>query len=148
MRLLLDTNVLIDFYAQRQPFCQAAKRLLVMRAFGDAELWASAKSFTDIFYVLRKHASSREVQEAFEESLQWLQLCSVDGNDIASAARMRWEDFEDCLVYLCAQKVKADYLVTRDKTGFANAKVPVLTPEELLQKVEKEEGLTYDEVEL
>lgn len=148
MRLFLDTNVLIDFYAQREPFCQAAKKLLIMKAFGDAELWASAKSFTDIFYVLRKNADSVSIQSAFEESFQWLQLCGVDGSDVALAAQMKWHDFGDCLVYICAQKVRADYLITRDEGGFEKAAIPVLTPEELLRQVEEAEGLSYDEIEL
>ena len=148
MRLLLDTNVLIDFYAQREPFCQSAKKLLIMRAFGDAELWASAKSFTDIFYVLRKDADSASIQRAFEESFQGLQLCGVDGSDVTLAAHMKWNDFEDCLVYICAQKVKADYLITRDKNGFERAAIPVLSPEEFLQLIAETKGLSYDEIDL
>lgn len=68
MRVLLDTNVLIDLYTQRPPEGDIAQKLLVMKEFGDVELWVSAKSFTDVFYVLHKTYSSDYVQSAFEES--------------------------------------------------------------------------------
>ena len=59
MRILLDTNVLIDLYTQREPEGDTAQKLLIMKEFGDAQLWVSAKSFTDVFYVLSKSYSSK-----------------------------------------------------------------------------------------
>ena len=69
MKLFLDTNVLIDLYQQRHPFYEDVKKLQVMEEFGDAELWASAKSFTDIFYVLRRECSSADILCGFETPL-------------------------------------------------------------------------------
>ena len=71
MRVLLDTNVLIGLYTQQPPEGDIAQKLLVMKEFGDVELWVSAKSFTDVSYVLHKTYSSDYVQSAFEESYQW-----------------------------------------------------------------------------
>ena len=48
MRLLLDTNALIDFYSARKPHCDWVNKLFIAQAFGDVELWTSAKSFTDV----------------------------------------------------------------------------------------------------
>lgn len=92
MRVLLDTNVLIDLYTQQSPEGDIAQKLLVMKEFGDVELWVSAKSFTDVFYVLHKTYSSDYVQSAFEESYQWLEICSVDSADIHRATSRRWAD--------------------------------------------------------
>ena len=78
MRVLLDTNVLIDLYTKRPPEGDVAQKLLIMHEFGDAELWVSAKSFTDVFYVLHKTYSSERIQSAFEESYRWLNICSLD----------------------------------------------------------------------
>ena len=147
MRLFLDTNILIDFYAQRAPFTSLVCKLIAMEMFGDAELWVSAKSFTDIFYVMSKHKESHLIQEAFRESFRWLQICSIDTQDIAEATKRQWHDFEDCLVALGAEKVKADYLITRDKTGFAHSVVKVLSPQEFLDYCENELDLVYDVVD-
>ena len=51
------------------------------------------------------------------------------GKDALRAARLEWKDYEDCLVAICADKVKADYLITRDIKGFARSPVPVMRPE-------------------
>lgn len=148
MRVLLDTNVLIDLYTQRPPEGDIAQKLLVMKEFGDVELWVSAKSFTDVFYVLHKIYSSDYVQSAFEESYQWLEICSVDSADIHRATSRRWTDFEDCLVDVCAEKVKADFLLTREEKGFAQAHVPVMSPGDFFNYIESEYQITYDIVDL
>jgi predicted nucleic acid-binding protein len=144
MKLLLDTNVLIDYFGQREPYGAVAKQLAIIEAFGDAELWVSAKSYTDVFYVLKKYIDPKRLQEVFAQSLKIFSLCSLEKNDIALACEQQWPDFEDALIDLAAQKVKADYLITRDE-GFALAKTPTLTPDQLVLKF-KEKGFSYTEI--
>lgn len=146
LRIFLDTNVLIDLFAQRKPYLEDAERLLVMREFGDAELWASAKSFTDIFYVLSKHFESSKIQLAFKECFSWLNVCSVDLNDLEVTTDQSWKDFEDCLINTGAEKVKADYLLSRDVSGFSSSKLDVYSPADFFAMLEKDHGLVYDTV--
>ncbi|WP_165246656.1 type II toxin-antitoxin system VapC family toxin [Adlercreutzia sp. ZJ141] len=144
MRVLLDTNVLIDLYTQRPPDDDIAQKLLVMREFGDAELWVSAKSFTDVFYVLRKTYNSELIQNAFNESYPWLEICTIDASDIHLASSRKWDDFGDCLIDICAEKIKADFLLTRDESGFSNAHTQVISPVDFFNFIQEEYGLVYD----
>ncbi|WP_165045223.1 PIN domain-containing protein, partial [Adlercreutzia sp. ZJ138] len=144
MRVLLDTNVLIDLYTQRPPDDDIAQKLLVMREFGDAELWVSAKSFTDVFYVLRKTYNSELIQNAFNESYPWLEICTIDVSDIHLASSRKWDDFEDCLIDICAEKIKADFLLTRDESCFSNAHTQVISPVDFFNFIQEEYGLVYD----
>lgn len=146
MRIFLDTNVLFDITTQRKPFASTANKLLIMNLFDDAELWVSAKSYTDLFYVLRKSHSSESIQRAFLAGMKRFSICGVDGNDIRRAAALQWPDFEDCLIGVCAGKVKADYLITRDTTGFGSLSVPALTPEDFFATIARERGLAYEEL--
>ena len=148
MRIFLDTNVLFDITAQRAPFAATANKLLIMGVFDDAELWVSAKSYTDLFYVMSKAHDSASIQRAFVAGLEHFKVCSVDGNDIRLAASREWPDFEDCLVSVCAEKVKADYLLTRDAEGFGRSTTPALSPEEFFAGLERTHGLVYEEVTL
>lgn len=148
MKLFLDTNLLIDYFASRIPYRDFFMKLLAMNEFGDAELWVSAKSFTDVFYVCKKHVPSRALQQAFSNCGDFLRICSIGEQDIMLAANRAWPDFEDCLVAIAAEKVKADYLVTRDLDGFRDSKVPVLSPQGLLDTLERDYGLVYDCVEI
>lgn len=144
MRLLLDTNVLIDYFSRRQPYFESCIQLRAMQAFGEAELWASAKSFTDIFYVLRKKVDPRALQRAFVESGSFLNICSIGPEDIRAAALAQWDDFEDCLINQAAQRVKADVILTRDKEGFSTASISVKSPAEFFTELKNEKGIEYD----
>ena len=148
MRLLLDTNVLIDYFARREPFFEAWKTLRCAAWFDDVELWASAKSFTDVFYVVSKAAASGQVQSAFLESMKFLHVCAIDGEDVAAAAQACWPDFEDCLVAVAAQKVGADFILTRDMPGFAQSKVPAMRPDEFFGWLLRERHISYADIDL
>ena len=147
MRLLLDTNVLIDYFGKRDPYYQDCVKLLVMEAVRDVELWSSAKSYTDVFYALRRAAPADRLQRAFAASFDRIRPCSIDEEALRTAARREWDDFEDCLVAVCAERVQADYLVTRDKAGFAKSKVPAISPRDFLAMVERDFGMAYDVID-
>ena len=132
MKLLLDTNVLIDYYLSRPGFAPDIRRLFALAALGKVELWASAKSFTDVFFVGSRAVDSAVLQEVIAKSLDVLNVCSIDGGDVRSCLEEKWPDFEDCLVARAAEKVKADAIVTRDLGGFARAAMPARTPTEVV----------------
>lgn len=147
MRLLADTNVLLDYLLRRPGFEGPMRRVFVMQFYGAAELWASAKSFTDVFYVARKAIGSARAQECMLSLLEQLHVCAIDGEDVRAAAQAAWPDFEDCLIARAAEKIGADAILTRDVRGFDRAAIPAQTPEELLDQVFRETGSLYDEIE-
>ena len=143
MRVLLDTNIVYDILCKR-PFDEdGLLQLKIMHAFGDVELWASAKSFTDLFYLMRQELESPAAHDLLEESLSWLNACSFDEGDIKQALKACWHDFEDSLVNVCAEKVKADYLITRDEKGFRNASIPHGTASEFMEFVFEKTNTRY-----
>jgi len=147
MRVMLDTNVLIDYFARREPYFQDAFKLRIMQEFGDVELWASVQSFSDIAYVLRGDTDSKKLQQAFLSSLEFLHVCSLDHQDLKSACQAAWEDFEDCLVEQCAKKLKAEYILTRDAGGFVKSSATVLKPSEFFSHISSRYGLYYDTID-
>lgn len=145
MRLLLDTNVLIDGFLAREPYYQDWLRILDLWICGRAELWASAKSFTDISYVCCKSNDSTVVQRAFVECFRYLNVCSIGGQDVLSAARLEWHDFEDCLAYQAALKIKADFIITRNAKDFARSSIPALVPSEFFDYLREHEHLVFED---
>ena len=143
MKLLLDTNVLIGYYLRRQPYFGSVSKLLMARIFNDVQLWSSAKSYTDIFYVASRHVDPQKLQRAFLKSFELIDVCSIDSDDIKHSAELDWGDFEDCLISVAAEKVKADAIVTRDPKGFEKASMSVFSPDQVLDMLEKERGLSY-----
>lgn len=146
MRLLLDTNILIDYFGRREPYFEACCTLRIAEAFGDVELWASAKSFTDVFYVLKKYVSPAAIQQAFAKSRSFLKVASLTDEDVYRAASREWDDFEDCLIAVTAENIAADRIITRDKAGFARSKVPAMTADEFVAWLQDEKSCSYAEV--
>lgn len=147
MNLLLDTNVIIDYIGQKPPFYLSAERVIAAGYFGDVTLWASAASLKNAFYVLDRYVDSVQIQRAIIKFCEVVSLVSLSEDDVLRAARLEWSDFEDCLIALCAEKAKADYLITRDSGGFARSAVPALSPDAWLDLMKEEYGLDYSVVE-
>ena len=143
MDLLLDTNILIDHFGNRNGFADDAHKVFAFALFGDATLWAMSSAFVNAFYILRKGRSPEDIQSAFQASYPYVKVCSAGAEDLANATSRQWRDLEDCLVAVCAEKLHADYIVTRDVKGFARSSVPAISPTELLERM-RERGITYD----
>jgi len=146
MRLLLDTNILIDYFGERREYYPDAVKLRMAANFGDVELWATANSFTDVFYILRKDHASKSVQDLFLANKNLIKICSVTSDDIFDSADEKWLDYEDCLIHTCAKKIKADYIITRDIDGFMQSAVSCVSPMEFFTELEEKRGISYAEV--
>ena len=89
---------------------------------------------------------SRRLQAAILKAFTVIEPVDLTGISLERAARLDWDDFEDCLIALAAERAGADYLVTRDAKGFARSAVPAISPEGWLSLMQEEHGLSYDEV--
>lgn len=151
MRLLVDSNIIIDFVLRREPFYVSARKLLVFTALGELEAWVGASQLTDVFYVLTSKSGGMDPARAkalLRTLRERVHVCSLTQADVDAALASTWDDFEDACVHQSALKLKADAIVTRNKEDFERSFVPVLDCEELFALIEKEHGIVYGEVEL
>ena len=136
MRVLIDTNILLDFLLQREPFFQDAERLFNAIDSGLVVGYVTATTLTDIFYIAQKHTRSIEkARQAIAEILTVMTICSVDRAVLESAFNSGLTDFEDAVQIFCAVTQGLDAIMTRDKRGFVSSPVPVLSIGELLQQL-------------
>lgn len=147
MKLMLDTNIVLDHIGKREPFYKLSRRVCLLGLTSEAQTFVSSSMVTDLFYLLKKDYGSSEAQRMIEEDLSFLQVVGVSSADVKAALSLRWSDFEDCLVSKCAQKIDADYIVTRNVKDFARSSIRALTPEELFSELE-ERGVFYDEIDI
>lgn len=134
MRVFIDTNILIDFMAVRQPYYQAAAALFALAASNVLQLVYSTTSVANSFYILRKSYSSTQLAEAFENQKDVAVICDVSSSDVYNALAAKWDDGEDSIQYQSALSAECDYILTRNKTDFELSSIPVMTPEEFLDK--------------
>lgn len=131
MRALIDTNVVLDFLQEREPFAEDAVRLFAQIDAGDIQGFIAATTITNIYYIVRKMAGIDAAQDAIAQILLDLNLCAVDASIIQQAIALNFQDFEDAVQYVCGLAHNVDVIITRDRTGFANASIPVISPAEL-----------------
>ena len=146
MDLVLDNNIVIDHIDRREPFYELSRRVSLLGVVGEANTYISVNMLTDLYYLLRKDYGSQGAQDLIENNLSFLQLIGISAEDAQKALAARWGDFEDCLVARCAEKIKADYIVTRNVKDFRSSSVEAVTPEELFDRLEKQ-GFVYEEVD-
>lgn len=131
MRLLIDTNVIIDVLAKRTGFYQDSLEVLHFCEVRKAEGFISATSVTDIMYILRKHLEPEFIQETIKTMLTVISVADVTKSDINTAFDLKMSDYEDAVQASCAKRIKADYIVTRNAKDFKNSPVKAITPTDL-----------------
>jgi predicted nucleic acid-binding protein len=135
MKVLIDTNVIIDYLADRSPFADEAFRVLSLCESGRVTGVVTANAFTDTYYVVRKVAGRDSTQEAIRTLCAILDIVDVGKSDVQSAMDLSMPDYEDALAAQCAKRVKADYIVTRNVPDYINSPVPALEPGALLVRL-------------
>lgn len=137
MRVLIDTNILLDYLLEREPYCNDAR--IIIKACQQRIIYGSiaAHTVTNIFYILRKNFS---IDERREILLDFCKLLDVQGIDTVkiqnSLLNKDFTDFEDCLQVECAKEFHADYIVTRNSVDFIKGSIPCVEPDRLCKMLE------------
>ena len=131
-RALLDINVILDVLRRRQPFYDDSAAVLAAAETGRLTGLVAAHSVTTLFYLMAKHGSPDAARVRTLELLSVLAVAPGDGHVLEQALALPYRDLEDAVQMAAARQAGADYLVTRDRAGYAAGPLPALTPAELL----------------
>ena len=137
IKALIDTNVLLDHLAMREGFFQDAAAIFSMVDDGYLIGIISSISIVNCAYVLPKHYDGKAVLKQIKEMLHMFTISNVDANILEKAANMNPYDYEDAVQYLSALPYHPDLIITRDKKGFQDFDILVLTPAEFVSKVKE-----------
>lgn len=136
MKVLIDTNIALDFLLQREPFFTDAEMLFQAIDAGQVVGYVTATTLTDIFYIARKHTRSVEqARQAVLETLTAMAICPIDRTVLEAAFNSGLSDFEDAVQIFSAVAQELDAIVTRDDRGFLSSPVSVLSVGDLLQQL-------------
>ena len=135
MKILIDTNVLIDYLMQRTPYLADAKKIILLCKDSRVKGCVAALSIINCFYILRKEMSVEEQKKAWLAFSQFLEIVSIDSKKILNVLNDDlFTDVEDCLQTECAKEFKADYIVTRNINDYRHSAIPAILPDEFLKK--------------
>ena len=130
-KILIDTNVLLDYLLEREPFFQDAKKVILSCTDGETSGCIASHSIPNMFFILRKDYNAKERREVL---LNLCKIFDVEGIDkaklISGLQNDNFSDFEDCLQMECAKSYKADYIITRNVSDYVTSEVKAITPQE------------------
>lgn len=134
MRVLIDTNVLIDYILNRKPFANSAERIVVLCKDRKVDGGIAAHSVMNIFYILRKEFTIEERKEFLYYLSEITEIVGVDKSKILDALNNDdFSDFEDSVQCECAKAFHADYIITRNVKDFSKCTVKPITPDAFLE---------------
>lgn len=133
MRVLLDTNVIIDVLAKREPFYRDALMVLKYSEMGRITGIITASCVTDIMYILRKYLQAPQLRKSVQSLVSILDVCDVTKEDILQAFALEMADYEDALQAQCASKSDTQYVITRNTKDFINSSINAIEPEKFLE---------------
>lgn len=135
-KLFLDTNILIDFLADRKPFSIAAAQLFEAALQGRCTLYVSAISYNNIYYIMRQSATHAVVLKLLQSLAELTTVVDVNKQVIGKGLSSDFKDFEDAIQYYSALTIpKLDVIVTRDAKHFKSSSVAVMAPQEAASTV-------------
>jgi predicted nucleic acid-binding protein len=133
MKVFLDTNILLDVLAKREPFFADSAAIWTLAEKGKIEGLVSAVSFTNIFYVVRKLSDAKTAWKMLVLLRDSFHAVGCDHQVVSQAIDSQFKDFEDAVQFHSALHADADCIVTRNPEHFPQTKdCPVITPAEFL----------------
>ena len=131
MRVFIDTNILIDFVANREGFSEDADKLFALGVTGAIKLMTSALSYVTTMYVAHKY-EYQNIKKTLLAVSNFVDVLDLQGNTVIEMLSSDWKDYEDAAQNATALQAESDCIVTRNRKDFSNSFLPVYTPVELL----------------
>lgn len=134
MKLLIDTNVVLDVLLRREPFFRTAAEVLNLAQRDDVREYVSASAITDIYYIANKQLKDRAaVRDLLGRLLKIVSVAAVSEQEIRNALNLTWADFEDSVQYSVALLNEMDGIVTRNPDDYQEANMRIWLPEQVLE---------------
>jgi predicted nucleic acid-binding protein len=139
MKVLIDTNIVLDVLLNRQPYCQEAAKIIVLSEKEIIESYVSASAITDIYYITQKEYKNKQITiDLIKKILKVISVATITENNIYQALDLDWNDFEDSVQYIVGESISADYIITRNVDDFNNGTIKIVTPEQFLNILSEE----------
>ena len=135
MKVLIDTNIILDVLCKRPAFYEDSAKIFKLCEVKKISGVISALSIPNIMYILRKELDADKTREILDSLMLIFSVVDLKADDLKKAADMRFKDYEDAIQSACATRIKANYIVTRNMKDFSESKVTAIKPAELLDRI-------------
>lgn len=135
MKLLIDANILLDVLQNRENFVRASSMVWKLCETEQAKGYISALTFANLVYIMRKEMDAQRIEEVLHMLSLIFEFAELNDSDLFRAAALQWPDFKDAVQSVTAERIHADYIITRNVRDFSRSKVIAFTPDELLARL-------------
>ena len=132
MKVLFDTNIILDVLLDRMPFAEKASYLMAKAEKGDIEGFLGATSVTTLFYLLQKTLGEKIAKGKIKVLLSIFEPLPINRRILEKALEAPFTDFEDAVLHEAAYYAGLEYILTRNERDFKKSKLPVLNPTEFI----------------
>lgn len=140
-KLFVDSDVVIDFFTDREPYVNPASELFELNEQGSIKLYLSAISINNIYYIARKFLGHKKTLEVIEALTEMTEIIGTTRSEIIQALKNDFSDYEDSVQYSSAITIKSlDAIITRNIKDYKNSSVAVMTPLNFLKMKEKKDN--------
>ena len=141
MKALIDTCVIVDVLQKREPFYQDAMEIVLFVSNRQFLGVLTAKSITDIYYILRRSIHNEdEVRQLLRTLFILFDVEDTFSTDCQIALSSSIKDYEDAIMVQTALRTGADCIVTRNQRDYKLAPLPIFSPKEFLKKIKEEKA--------
>lgn len=127
--LFVDSDIVLDLLARREPYYNAAARLFSLAETGDISLAVSSLTFANLFQILRKQIPAKHALGVLSSFKQLVTVLAVDDAIVERSLRSGFTDFEDAMQYHAALNAGCSILLTRNGRHYRKVEIDVLTAE-------------------
>jgi predicted nucleic acid-binding protein len=128
VKVLVDTNVVLDVLLDRSPFAEGSKRLWAAIEIGAAQGFLAAHTLTTVHYLVRQAKGARAARDVVGLLLQVFEIAAVDKAVLDRAARLEFTDFEDGVSSAAAERAACGLIATRNAKDFQRSPVVAVDP--------------------
>ena len=133
-KLFIDSDVVIDFFSDREPFANPASELFELNEQRKVQLHVSAVSINNIYYIVRKYLDHKRAILVIEELIVMVQVVETTEIEIIQALKNGFKDFEDSIQYSTALTIdEIEAIITRNVKDYERSEIAVFTPENYLK---------------
>lgn len=140
-KLFIDSDVVIDFFTDREPHANPASELFELNEQGSVKIFLSAVSINNIYYIVRKFLGHKKALEVIETLTEMTEIVDTTKKEITQALRNDFKDFEHSIQYSSALTIiDLDAIITRNIKDYRKSSIAVITPLHFLKMKEKNEN--------
>lgn len=134
-KVFLDTNVILDYYLDREGFSNDAEAILAYGYNQKCTLYVSSLTYANVAYIARKKFPGEAIYSVLSTLLEMAEITPMDSVVVKSAVALQAKDFEDALQYFSAKSVEVDCIVTRNVKDYQFSEIPLITPHDFLSQI-------------